>query len=136
MIYNLESTPPALILIRGVSGSGKTTLAKQLAALIPDSVHFEIDMFHGIYENGWYKGHSQRAAYVWLEDQTWKWLNDAKTVIVADNFIRNSDMAPYFKMAKRCNFDVFNEVVVIECKGNSKSDHWEPLDYDEVLGLK
>ncbi|MDF5393465.1 AAA family ATPase, partial [Vibrio parahaemolyticus] len=71
-----------LILIRGLPGSGKTTLAKQLAIEL-GAKHFEADMYFENDEGDYHFEPVQLPqAHEWCFQQTRKWLNKGRVVIV------------------------------------------------------
>ncbi len=117
-------TTSKLILIRGLPGSGKTTLAKQLAISL-DAKHFEADMYFET-EDGEYHFNPQQLpqAHEWCFNQTRKWLNKGKRVIVSNTFVRQWEMKRYLDFCKKKGIEVDIQV----CSENYQSIHNVPLE--------
>lgn len=113
-----------LILIRGVSGSGKSTLARKLCKLIPDTVHFEADMYF-LNDSGNYMFDAAELpkAHAWCREETEKALRDGMNVIVSNTFTRAWELEAYFKLAETV-LEAFPDVLV--CTGPFKSIHGVP----------
>ncbi|MGI9894429.1 ATP-binding protein [Vibrio natriegens] len=111
-----------LILIRGLPGSGKTTLAKQLIPML-DAKHFEADMYFEK-ESGEYHFNPQQLpqAHEWCFRQARRWLNQGKTVIVSNTFVRLWEMKRYLDYCKKKGIEV--EIKV--CDGEYQSIHDVP----------
>ena len=123
-----------LVLIRGLPGAGKSTLAQTLATT---HVHLEADMFF-LDAQGRYIFAVEKLpqAYQWCLEQTAAVLKSGKNVVVANTFVRNAAMAPYFTLAQQ----IGAVVRVVEATGTFPNVHgvpeaviqqmrlqWEPL---------
>ncbi|MGR5409104.1 ATP-binding protein [Vibrio sp. PNB22_3_1] len=122
-------THAQLILIRGLPGSGKTTLARQLSLRL-NAKHFEADMYFEN-EQGEYlfDGTKLREAHEWCFQQTKKWLNKHKTVVVSNTFVRHWEMRPYIEFCEQ-------KGVVVEirvCRGEFASVHNVPEETIENM---
>lgn len=104
-----------LTLIRGLPGSGKTTLAKTYSA-----DHFEADMYF-VNDDGEYQFDATRLkqAHCWCQDSAKQSLQQGRSVVVSNTFVRLWEMKPYLKMAQRHNA----ELEVIECQGRYANTH-------------
>lgn len=115
-------THAKLILIRGLPGSGKTTLAKQMSQSL-NAKHFEADMY---FENAQgeylFDGTKLGEAHEWCFQQTKKWLNKRRIVIVSNTFVRHWEMRPYIKFCEKKGIAV--EIRV--CRGEFASIHNVP----------
>ena len=128
-----------LTLIRGLPGSGKSTYAKSL--IKKGMKHFEADMFHtknGVYD---WQPSKARQGHEWCLNQTRKFLEKGKRVIVSNTFTTYQELAPYLDMAE----DLDVEVKIIKCVGEFGSvhgvpestlrkmaDRWEDMQVEEV----
>ncbi|EKO3833281.1 ATP-binding protein [Vibrio harveyi] len=115
-------TNAKLLLIRGLPGSGKTTLAKKLSKQLK-AKHFEADMY---FENeiGEYVFDCTKLAdaHEWCFQQTRKWLNKGKVVIVSNTFVHHWEMKRYLKYCEKKQI----EVEVHVCREQYQSIHDVP----------
>ncbi|MGF1740605.1 ATP-binding protein [Vibrio profundum] len=104
-----------LTLVRGLPGSGKTTLAKTYSA-----DHFEADMYF-VNDDGEYQFDATRLkqAHSWCQHSAKQSLQQGRSVVVSNTFVRLWEMKPYLKMAQRYNA----EIEVIECQGRYANTH-------------
>jgi predicted kinase len=129
-----------LVLIRGLPGAGKSTLAQTFATT---HVHLEADMFFLDAQGHYIFAVEQLAqAFQWCLDQTAAVLKRGQSVVVANTFVRNAAMAPYFALAQQ----VGAMVRVVEATGTFPNVHgvpetviqrmrqqWEPLRLPDLL---
>lgn len=106
-----------LTLIRGLPGSGKSTLARTLKGR-----HLEADMFF-ITPGGQYHYRPEKIAqaHAWCQAETERSLAAGESVVVANTFVRQWEMAPYRRMAKKYRA----RLKIIVCRG----------DYDNIHGV-
>lgn len=102
-----------LTLIRGLPGSGKSTLAKTLPA-----VHLEADMYF-VNEQGEYQYRAEEIgdAHQWCQQQTDFWLQQGKSVVVSNTFVKQWEMSVYKKLARKHKAKL-NIIVCRELYGN------------------
>ena len=95
-----------IVMVRGLPGSGKSTLANNV--ILSDSVVVEADQFHMI--NGKYEYNVKLMfdAHQWCQAQVTYWLNQGKTVYVANTSITARAMCPYYEMSR--SYDVGFEI--------------------------
>lgn len=119
-------TKQQLILIRGMPGSGKSTLAKTMTGF----EHLEADMFF-IDENGEYTYNPEKIkeAHEWCQLQTNDLLEQGKSVVVANTFIRLWELKPYREIAK----DHGIEPLIIHATGKFGNTHGVPDDIVESM---
>lgn len=91
-----------LHLVRGLPGEGKTTYARELAEAF-NLVHLEADMFPGLYRNGELQTDLLPAAHAECQRRTHVALFNGDSVVVANTFVRKSEMTPYVRIAERFN---------------------------------
>ena len=129
-----------LVLIRGLPGAGKSTLAQTLATT---HVHLEADMFF-LDAQGHYVFAVEQLpqAFQWCLEQTATALQRGQNVVVANTFVRNAAMAPFFALAQQAGA----RVRVVEATGTFPNVHgvpetviqrmrqqWEPLRLPDSL---
>lgn len=102
-----------LTLIRGLPGSGKSTLAKTIPA-----VHLEADMYF-VNEQGEYQYRPEEIgdAHQWCQQQTDYWLQQGKSVVVSNTFVKQWEMTVYKKLARKHKAKL-NIIVCRELYGN------------------
>jgi predicted kinase len=102
-----------LTLIRGLPGSGKSTLAKTLPA-----VHLEADMYF-VNEQGEYQYRAEEIgdAHQWCQQKTDYWLQQGKSVVVSNTFVKQWEMSVYKKLARKHKAKL-NIIVCRERYGN------------------
>lgn len=109
-----------LKLIRGLPGSGKSTLAQQFAS--EGWLHYEAD--HFFERNGQYVfdpsliGQAHQDCF----DRTESSLCSGQDVVVANTFVEQWEIAPYWALARRYDADF----TVQECTGQFASIHGVP----------
>jgi predicted kinase len=109
-------------LLRGLPGAGKSTLAKQLSEGGKHPV-FSIDSYF-TNEKGEYdfKFDENHKAYKACEEQTEKALMQNNSKVFVDNtFTLDWELEPYFKMAKKFNYQL--HVVTVENYHSSENIH-------------
>lgn len=102
-----------LTLIRGLPGSGKSTLAKTIPA-----VHLEADMYF-VNEQGEYQYRAEEIgdAHQWCQQQIDYWLQQGKSVVVSNTFVKQWEMSVYKKLARKHKAKL-NIIVCRERYGN------------------
>ncbi len=107
----------SLTLIRGIPGSGKTTTAMKMGV-----AHIEADMFFD--KNGEYcfEGSKIKDAHAWCQSQVMFHLNQDKSVVVSNSFVKIDEMKPYVEFCKKYGASL----QIIECNGNYRSIHDVP----------
>lgn len=111
-----------LYLIRGLPGSGKSTIASKLAANRLNTVHLEADdffMMDGVYT---FDPKKLSEAHKQCKERTERFLSCGYDVVVANTFIRYTELVPYIDIARRLKQDI----VLIRATGNYKSIHNVP----------
>jgi len=90
-----EDAKPSLILIRGLPGSGKSTIASKMIGY----KHVEADMY--FVKNGVYTFEPNRLqqAHDWCYAQVAKALKAGCKVVIANTFVRRSEVEPYVGLA-------------------------------------
>jgi len=116
-----------LIIVRGLPGSGKSTYARRLVEEGQAHVVAEADDYFTD-EDGSYNfdpaALQQAHSYCQIKCETW--LNLDLTVVVANTFTKEWEIAPYRAIAKRTGA----ELEIITMRGNYGSIHGVP---DEVI---
>lgn len=113
-----------LILIRGVPGSGKSTFAQliqQPAIIIATDDYFS--------KSGEYQfDKSQLAdAHTWCKDSVNQYMIDeVSTIVVNNTFTTESEMIPYFELAKKYGYQI--HTIIMENRHNSQSIHNVPQE--------
>ena len=130
-----------LTIIRGLPGSGKSTLAQTIKGQVPNTLHFEADMYFmhdGEYEFDMLQLY---AAHEWCMNGVEGNLEAGWNVVVSNTFTTNREMLPYFRIADHLNIPV----QVLECHGsfgsihnvpqesiNRMRDRWETVDMSKT----
>ena len=122
----------SLVLLRGLPGSGKSTFGKVILPW-PESDEFRVisadDFF--INENGEYifnpaklsEAHSSA-----LKSCEVKMQLKISTIVVANTFVTEDELSPYFDLANQYNYKVYS--VIVENRHGNKNIHGVP---DETL---
>ena len=118
-----------LILVRGVSGAGKSSVADCIAAG-RDQWHpvpvFSTDDYFMV--NGEYKFDGEKIPQYHklcqadVEEAMKDW--NINTIVVANTFTTEWEMEPYFKLAKKHDYNV--HTIIVENRHGSKSIHNVP----------
>lgn len=140
------SEDTVLILIRGIPGTRKTTLRKRLQERYGSNCHgYEADMFFETPKGYVYNPKLIHQAHKWCQDKTaWSLRNGFNPVIVANTFVQNWQMIPYFNMcreygAKLKIIELFTEYGSIhgvpESTMQKMRDNWEPVREERLIGI-
>ena len=92
-----------IMIIRGLPGSGKTTFANKVKK--DNEVVVEADQFHMIDDEYIYRPEMAGRAHEWCQSQVAYFLNQGKSVLVANTFITARTLVPYYEIAKEFNVD-------------------------------
>ena len=105
-----------LVLIRGLPGSGKSTMARAMTGFI----HCEADKFFEC-ETGEYRYDPEKLkdSHEWCQREVLNALENRKSVVVSNTFVKLWEMEPYLKMAKKLGI----ESQVVEATGNWPNVH-------------
>lgn len=116
-----NNTPPRghLFLIRGCPGAGKSTTVKALLDLGLDAVAIEADQYF-VGEDGTYAYDRSRQndAHIWCRAQCKEALERGQSVVVANTFVRMSELDPYKEMATEHSYRVY-EILIPNHHGGS-----------------
>lgn len=152
---------PELVIIRGIPGTGKSTLRKRLQERFGANCHgWEADMFFEtkgpsdkpIASGGYsppgkyiYNPKLLHKAHQWCKEKTdWSLRNGFNPVIVANTFVQNWQMVPYFHMAREHGaklkiIELFKEYGSIhgvpEEAMQRMRDKWEPINETRLQGI-
>lgn len=117
-----------LIIIRGPQGSGKTTAAERLSKKfqIP---HFEADQYFFLTE-GKYNWTPEKSgkAHKWCLESVSEALSRGETVIVANTFLGEESLIPYFKLG--------HDVDILDMHGKYQNVHNVPKEAVEAAWKK
>lgn len=117
-------------ILRGFTGDGKTTAAKKL----DNGRGFEIaaDYYPGLYDDGVYQPHLQRASHDWCINQVKDWMcADVEEIIVHNTFLETQYIEPYISLAKSFGYTTHilnSEAVILPNGDRTKSEHNVPED--------
>lgn len=121
-----------IILLRGIPGSGKSTLANLLLPNKPHCIR-SADMFFED-EGGNYNFNARElpTAHKWCKNQVEYLMNDQEDLIIVDNtFTQEWEMADYFDLAKKYDYQISSAIV--ENRHGSKSIHNVPQDKIDMM---
>lgn len=104
-----------LTLIRGLPGSGKSALAEKM-----NVKHLETDMFF-TNEQRRYQFDDKRLtkAQLWCQQQCEQYLSQKKSVVIANTFVKYSEMDVYRLLAKKHRASLS----VVACLGECSHQH-------------
>lgn len=114
-----------LLIIRGLPGSGKTTLAGLIGKGIKAEIVAADDFFTD--ESGKYnfKPDQLGRAHRWCEEQTEKFMQEGKPVIVHNTFTTESELARYLELGKQYNYKITS--LIVENRHGNESVHNVPI---------
>jgi predicted kinase len=121
-----------VILLRGIPGAGKSTLANLLLPNKPQCIR-SADMYFED-EEGNYKFNARElpTAHKWCRNQVEYLMSDQEELIIVDNtFTQEWEMADYFDLAKKYDYQISS--IVVENRHGSKSIHNVPQDKIDMM---
>lgn len=121
MITNDKTLNQKIVLIRGLPGSGKSTLARKMEG----HLHFEADMFLEVDGMYIYDASKVRAAHEWCEASAKKALEEGKSVVISNTFVKLWELQRYIELGFPFK--------VIELKGKWSNVHGVPQDKIKIM---
>jgi len=115
-----------LYLIRGVSGAGKSTFGQSLCTSTLFDKHIEADQYF-IDKEGNYNWDLNKLgqAHGWCQEQVETCMKESfHRVVVTNTATRESDLNPYYKLAKKYGYRVFS--IILENRHGGKDVHGVP----------
>jgi predicted kinase len=121
-----------VILLRGIPGAGKSTLANLLLPNKPHCIR-SADMFFEDEEGNYnFNARELPTAHKWCRNQVEYLMSDQEELIIVDNtFTQDWEMADYFDLAKKYDYQISS--VVVENRHGSKSIHNVPQDKIDMM---
>lgn len=111
-----------LYLIRGVAGAGKTTFARKIANVVLSADDYFYERGKGQY--AWNPRHLPEAHALCLKRAEFNMASGRSTVAVANTFIKESEMRPYFELAEKYGYTVTS--LIVENRHGGESAHNVP----------
>ena len=113
-----------LVLMRGLPGAGKSTAARAWASSGANRVHVETDMWFERDGTYMFDASKLSEAHTWCQQACKAALQQGKSVVVSNTFVKRWEMQPYLDMAKAFNI----EVQVKQATGNFTNIHGVPQE--------
>lgn len=121
-----------IILLRGIPGAGKSTLAR---LLLPEKLHCikSADMYFEDEEGNYnFNARELPTAHKWCRNQVEYLMNDQEEMIIVENtFTQDWEMADYFELAKKYDYQVSS--LIVENRHGSSSIHNVPKEKIELM---